>query len=159
MQDNSTSKSLIHRWLIAPTDNTFIQLFRYLFVGGTAFLVDFGFLWALHDLLEFHYLVAATISFIAGLTVNYLMSIVWVFNNKTLSNRFMEFVVFSIIGVIGLGLNLLIMWFFTDIVFGNTGYYYLLSKIISTAIVFLWNFFARKVVLFSQKNNAEKKDW
>ena len=43
-----------------PTDNTFIQFFRYLFVGGIAFLVDAGSLFLL-ELAGLHYLMAAGI--------------------------------------------------------------------------------------------------
>jgi putative flippase GtrA len=47
-------------------------------------------------------------------------------------------------GVVGLGFNDLFMWIFTD----RCGIYYLLSKVITTAIVYFWNFFARKYILF-----------
>lgn len=126
------------------TDNTFIQLFRYGFVGGAAFLVDYGFLFLLTEVFGIHYLLSATISFILGLITNYLLSVVWVFNNRKLANRWAEFGVFAIIGVIGLGLNALIMYLCTD----KIGIHYMLSKIISTVIVFFWNFFARKIILF-----------
>ena len=131
------------------TQGTFVQLFRYAFVGGAAFIVDFGTLYLLTNYLGIHYLVSATISFILGLATNYILSIVWVFNNSKLQSRFWEFVIFAIIGVIGLGLNALIMYIATDL----CSIHYLLSKIISTIIVFFWNFFARKIILFK----AQKK--
>jgi putative flippase GtrA len=56
-----------------------------------------------------------------------------------------EFLVFAGIGVIGLGLNELIIWFFT----ARIGLHYLASKIVSTVAIYCWNFFARKVALFS----------
>lgn len=130
------------------TENTLIQLFRYGFVGGAAFLVDYGVLVLLTEVFGMHYLLSATISFILGLITNYLLSVVWVFNNRTLGNRWAEFTVFAIIGVIGLGLNALIMYVCTD----KMGIYYMISKIISTVIVFFWNFFARKIVLFKAKS-------
>ena len=130
------------------TENTLIQLFRYGFVGGAAFLVDYGVLVLLTEVFGMHYLLSATISFILGLITNYLLSVVWVFNNRTLGNRWAEFAVFAIIGVIGLGLNALIMYVCTD----KMGIHYMISKIISTVIVFFWNFFARKFVLFKAKS-------
>ena len=64
-----------------PTDNTFIQFFRYLFVGGIAFLVDAGSLFLL-ELAGLHYLVAAGIAFLIGLVYNFIMSKLLVFQEK-----------------------------------------------------------------------------
>ena len=36
---------------MAKTHNTFIQFFRYLFVGGFASVVDWGALWLFYDIL------------------------------------------------------------------------------------------------------------
>lgn len=141
-------KNLFNKLFKEETDNVLIQLFRYGFVGGAAFLVDYGVLVLLTEVFGMHYLLSATISFILGLVTNYLLSVVWVFNNRTLGNRWAEFTVFAIIGVIGLGLNALIMYVCTD----KMGIHYMISKIISTVIVFFWNFFARKFVLFKAKS-------
>ena len=130
-----------------PTENSFIQLLRYCFVGGTAFLVDYGAMVLLTEVCGLHYLLSATISFILGLTTIYLLSVLWVFSQRTLSNPWAEFLVFAIIGIIGLGLNNLIMFLCTE----KIGIHYTISKIIATAIVFFWNFFARKTILFKQK--------
>ena len=141
------SKSSILKILFKDkTSNTFIQLFRYGFVGGIAFLVDFVFLYCLTEFVGLPYLVSAAISFILGLVTNYLLSTVWVFNQRVVKNRSKEFIVFSVIGIIGLGFNELIMWFGSSVL----PLYYLLSKIISTVIVFFWNFFARKYILFNK---------
>ena len=126
------------------TGNTLIQLFRYGFVGGIAFLVDYGILYALTEFFGLHYLLSATIAFIFGLVTNYLLSVVWVFNSHKAESRWTEFTVFALIGIIGLGLNALIMYLCTDVL----AIHYLISKLISTVIVFFWNFFARKTILF-----------
>ncbi len=129
------------------TNNTFLQLFRYTFVGGFAFLVDFGTLFTLTEFLKIHYLVSAGIAFIFGLIVNYFLSVKWVFNNRVMDNRLLEFLLFTLIGFVGLSLNELFLWILTDVFL----IYYLFSKIITTAIVYFWNFFVRKLLLFSKK--------
>ncbi|KPL02914.1 MAG: polysaccharide synthesis protein GtrA [candidate division Zixibacteria bacterium SM23_73_2] len=121
-----------------------IQLFRYTFVGGIAFLVDFGSLFALTEFCGVHYLISAAIAFILGLVTNYLLSIIWVFSRRTLKSRWLELYIFALIGVVGLGFNELFIWFFTE----RVNLHYLLSKIVSTVFVYLWNFFARKYILF-----------
>lgn len=122
-----------------------VQLFRYLVVGGAAFIADFGLLALLTELAGMPYLVSGCFSFAAGLTVNYLLSISWVFNKRESdsSTALVDFIAFAVIGVIGLGFNTLIMWFATE----QLGAHYLLSKIISTVLVFAWNFIARRVLI------------
>lgn len=126
-------------------DNIFIQLFRYALVGGSSFLIDFGLLYALTEYGHIYYLLSATISFLAGLIVNYLLSITWVFTEKILQNRFWEFLIFAIIGGIGLLINIGLLYFFTEICQAH----YLLSKMLATLFTLFWNFFARKYALFN----------
>lgn len=130
------------------TDNTFVQLFRYLFVGGGAFLVDFGALYVFTELARFHYLVAAALAFVLGLATNYALSVSWVFSSHKMANRWIEFAVFALIGIVGLGLNELIIWQCTE----TLGLHYLVSKLVAAAIVLFWNFFARKFALFRRES-------
>jgi putative flippase GtrA len=132
---------------IGETNSTLLQLFRYTFVGGLAFIVDFGTLYLLTEYFKIYYLVSAGIAFIFGLTINYFLSVKWVFNSRAMENRLLEFLLFALIGLIGLGLNELFLWILTDILL----IYYLLSKIITTVIVYFWNFFARKFLLFKKQ--------
>ncbi|MDQ1332184.1 MAG: hypothetical protein QG576_218 [Bacteroidota bacterium] len=136
---------IIHSVTRGKTDNTFIQLIRYTFVGGLAFIIDFGTLFILTEYLNIHYLISAGIAFILGLTINYLISTIWVFSKRSFKNQNLEFLLFAFIGIAGLGLNELFMWVFTDLLL----IYYLVSKIITTIIVYFWNFFARKYLLFN----------
>ncbi|GBC60668.1 GtrA family protein [Desulfonema ishimotonii] len=126
------------------TDNTLIQLFRYTFVGGGAFVVDVGSLFIFTEYLGIHYLTSAAVAFILGLMTNYLLSVSWVFNRRTIGSRWAEFGIFALIGLIGLGLNEALIWSCTEYL----GLHYLMSKIISTALIYIWNFSARKAVLF-----------
>ena len=120
------------------------QLFRYAVVGGISFVVDYGSLWLLTEKAGLPYLWSAAIAFILGLICNYLLSTAWVFGESKLKNAWAEFAAFAIIGVIGLGLNELIMYACTD----GLGFHYMLSKIVSTGIVFFWNFLARRFLVF-----------
>lgn len=135
---------MIERLFKNKVDNTFIQLFRYAFVGGFAFIIDFGSLFIFTEFFGIHYLISAPIAFILGLITNYILSIVWVFKKRKFRKKSFEFGIFGLIGIVGVGFNELFIWFFTEYVH----LYYLTSKIISTGFVFLWNFFVRKSVLF-----------
>ena len=130
---------------LQKTNSTFLQLFRYTFVGGVAFIADFGLLYVLTEYAHLHYLLSATFAFIVGLIINYSISKIWVFTNNTVKKRWLEFIIFSLIGIVGLGLNNLFLWIFTD----YCSIHYMLSKILTTIIVFFWNFLARKFILFN----------
>ncbi len=125
-----------------------IQVFRYLVSGGVAFLVDTGLLALLTECFgQQHLLLWTAISFAAGLCVTYLFSILWVFDNRSLRSRSAEVTIFILIGVMGLGLTELLMWLLT----GKAGLHYLLAKVITTVLVFVWNFTAKKLILFRSK--------
>jgi putative flippase GtrA len=137
-------KMMMEQLFKNKTNNTVIQLFRYTFVGGLSFIFDFGSLYILTEYFNIYYLVSAAIAFMLGLTINYLLSISWVFEKRSIESKHVEFFIFAIIGIVGLALNELFIWFFTEIV----GAYYLYSKLMSTGLVYLWNFFVRKYTLF-----------
>ena len=133
----------LNRLFREKTTNIFIQFFRYIFVGGFAFLADAFTLWLCEKWMN--YMIAAAIAFVVGLAVNYALSIWFVFiESSKVKNKVKEFVVYGIIGLIGLLITEGIMYLFTDVF----GLYFLISKIIAAAIVLVWNFAARKVVLY-----------
>jgi putative flippase GtrA len=137
-------RELVSALLVERTDSVWVQFFRYGIVGGIAFVVDFGTLWAFTHFVGLHYLLSALVGFVAGLTTNYLLSINFVFSQRKLTSRSREFGLFALVGVIGVGINELVMWLFTD----GLGTHYLISKVIATVIVYLWNFTARKKLMF-----------
>lgn len=137
---------MIKKLFIYDTTNWIIQLFRYVFVGGFAFIVDYCLLFLLTESLGIYYILSATISFIAGLIINYIISTQWIFKKSRLSNTAIEFIVYGIIGVIGLLLNDLILYLFTDIMHNH----YMISKLIAAALVMGWNFVGRRTILFKK---------
>lgn len=135
------------------TSNTIIQLFRYVWVGGISFIIDYISLFIFTEYLHINYLISAAIAFILGLITNYQLSTIWVFNNSRLNNKFTEFTIFSIIGIIGLGLNEIIIYICSEFL----NLYYMISKLISTVVVFFWNFLGRKYILFTNYNTEQSK--
>jgi putative flippase GtrA len=133
----------IKRAFVEKTRNTYVQFMRYGFVSTVALAVDFGGLVALKQYGHMNYLVAASISFLAGLAVNYFLSVVWVFHGSRLKKSH-EIVLFAAIGLVGLGLTDLILWILTS----GLGLFYVLSKAIATILVYFWNFGARKKYIF-----------
>ncbi len=152
----------LKKLFVEETDSTFIQFFRYCFVGGFATVVDWGL-----SVLLFYYVFGETLvaplcnglSFAAGLVVNYCLSTFWIFKNSKTNNRLLEFLSFAAIGVVGLLITLGITSLFEFMLANSTSLYQIIAKVVSTAVSFLWNFFARKYLLFnknSEKNNGSK---
>lgn len=121
----------------------FRQIIKFGFVGGTAFLIDAGILFILTEFCGIHYLISGAVSFTVSVIYNYILSIKWVFDAKEGNSKVEELAVFIGLSVIGLGLNQLFMWFFVDLLH----IYYMLSKIVATAIVMVYNFITRKLFI------------
>ena len=120
------------------------EFIRYFTASLVALVVDAGSLYILTSLLGVPYLYSGAITFLLGLTIVYVLSITWVFEHRTSVHPGIEFLIFAIIGVVGLAINEGVLYVLT----GLFGLYYLLSKAASVIIVFTWNFFARKYLLF-----------
>ena len=148
-------KRQFRKLFAGATNNTLIQFFRYCFVGGAATIVD----WGLSSLLFYfafgqQYAVLANgLSFVAGLLTNYFLSTFWVFRSAKIKSRLTEFLGFAVIGVVGLLLTLGITKLFEIGMADITSAYQIISKIVSTAVAFLWNFFARKYLLYNKKED------
>lgn len=132
----------INKLFREATDNTIIQFFRYLFVGGIAAVVNIGMLYVFTDIIHINYIISNILSFTLGLFTNYILSKKFVFQGETSISKTKEFIIYAIIGVLGLGIDTFLVWLFTDVF----KVYYMISKLISTLIVFVWNFGARKVL-------------
>ncbi len=134
---------------ITPTSNGFLQFFRYAFVGGIAAVIDFALLYVFTEWFHFHHMISAIIAFIGGLCTNFLLSKLLVFNKNAVESRVKpvwEFLSYALIGVIGLGITELILFVFTE----KIGIHYMISKLIATIVVLIWNYLARKVFIYKK---------
>ena len=128
------------------------EFIRYCIVGGLAFLVDIGLLnlfdkLILPELGGWRIYIATAVGFCGGLVFNYFFSLFFVFNSARhtkIGRSAGAFVIFTIIGLIGLGLTELGMW----VGHGLLGFNENIVKIIVAGIVLLWNYLGRKVLIF-----------
>jgi len=127
------------------------EFMRYAVVGGIAFLADFGTLVGTKELLFKDWpsgvYVATVFGFIIGLIVNYWLSLIFVFTAKKDQGKGRNigaFIIFGIIGIIGLGLTELGMYIGIELLAWN----YMLVKIFVTGAVLVWNYLGRKIIIF-----------
>jgi putative flippase GtrA len=119
------------------------QIMKFGVVGFLCFFIDYFVLFAVTEFLGINYLISSGISFSVSVIINYILSIKFVFNTKKDNNKIKEFIVFVVLSLFGLGINQIIMWFTVE----KISIYYMLGKIIATAIVMVYNFITRKIFL------------
>ncbi|MDE5852879.1 MAG: GtrA family protein [Oscillospiraceae bacterium] len=120
------------------------EMFRFVVTGGFSFLVDFGLMVFLVEIFHMNELFAAGISFTVSVIVNYLMCVFWVFD-ATQKNNVLTIIIFIVSSIIGLGLNELFMWILLEIYIN-----YMVAKIISTILVMIWNYIAKRKAITLQ---------
>ena len=142
---------------------------RYLVVGGAAFLVDWGTLFLTYNYVfismedklwtittaagsvvlgNWCLILSTAAGFILGLIFNYILSLLWVFKSAQQQNKGKTvgaFLIFTMIGVVGLlltegGMELGTRWVGKE--------YYMIVKIFVAGVVLIWNYVARKILIF-----------
>ena len=134
---------IFHIKLSEKNEKLFLQMFKFLIVGGTAFIIDYITLIICKEVFYLHTLLSAAIAFTLSTVFNYILSIKWVFDVSDKHSGKRNFIIFIIFSLMGLGLTELIMWIGEDLL----GISYLIIKIVATAIVMVFNFVTRKIFL------------
>ena len=121
------------------------QILKFGVVGGIAFVIDYGILFLLAKVIGLNELISAAISFIICLTFNYFLSTKWVFEAKKQTPK--EVIIFVLLSVVGLGINEVLIYLGTK----KLGIDVMIVKLFATAIVMVYNFITRKLIL--EKHN------
>ena len=137
--------------------NGLIQEFlKYCVVGGLAFVADIVSIYIFREYilcsLPFALYLSVIIGFIIGLSVNYTLSVIFVFTGAkeaVKGKQLIFFVQFAVIGIIGLLLTEALMWVGVEIF----KIYYLIVKVFAAAVVLLWNYGARKYLIVRQERS------
>lgn len=137
------SLDILHIKLKEKDEKLLLQIFKFVIVGGLAFVIDYVTLIICKEVFHLNTLLSAAIAFTVSVIVNYILSVKWVFDVNKNNSEKRNFIIFIIFSVIGLGLTELIMWLGTDVM----GISYLIIKIIATIIVMVFNFITRKLFL------------
>lgn len=134
---------IFHLKVSDNTEELLVQIFRFGIVGVVATIIDFIFLYLFRELCHLPIILSNTLSFTIAVLYNYWASLTFVFNIDQNKDKRKRFVIFIVCSVIGLILNDIIVWCVTDIM----GIYYLISKVMATLIVMVFNFVTRKKFL------------
>ena len=119
------------------------QIIKFGIVGGLCFVIDYGLLIFLTEVISINYLISSGISFSASVIVNYILSLKYVFETDKKNNKVKECLIFIVLSIIGLGINQVNMWSCVD----KLKIFYMIAKIAATIIVMVYNFVTRKLIL------------
>lgn len=133
---------LIQKTSIMKPNETIRQFLQYILVGVIATIVEWTCFYLFFQIIGMHHLLSTAIAFIFSTFANWLAGKLIMF--KIWKNTFHEIIQIYLASVVGLLLNLFLMWIMVD----QFSLMELLSKIIATGIVFIWNFLIRKLVIY-----------
>lgn len=121
-------------------EHLLVQIFKFGIVGVIATIIDFVFLYIFKDICGLGLLISNTLAFVISVIYNYIASMMFVFDVDKSKSKIKNFVIFVICSFIGLLLNDLIVYLITD----KLGIYYMISKVVATVFVMVFNFVTRK---------------
>lgn len=122
------------------------QFLKFGVVGAIAFLIDYGVLMLLSQVIGMDPVISASISFVVSVVFNYVASMHYVFTRRDDISRRREFTIFVILSAIGLVINEIIMVIGVNVL-GDSALMVTITKLVATAIVMVWNFVSRKMWL------------
>jgi len=120
-----------------------LTFLRFGIVGTTGMCIDFGITWLCREKLQFNKYIANTLGFSFAVVNNFFWNRVWTFESKSRQWQ-PQFYKFLLIAVIGLLLNNLLLYFFTE---KKTIPFYW-AKALAIICVFVWNFTANFLFTF-----------
>lgn len=119
------------------------QFLKFGVVGAIAFLIDYGVLMLLSQVVGMDPVISASISFVVSVVFNYVASMHYVFTRRDDISRRREFTIFVVLSAIGLVINEIIMVIGVNVL-GDSALMVTVTKLVATAIVMVWNFVSRK---------------
>ena len=124
-----------------------LQAIKYGAAAFGGFVADYAVLLLLKEWVGLHYLIAVPIAFLAGITVNYLIGVWFVFRrgNLTLGKELLMFITISLLA---LAVTEGSMYLLTDLLRID----YRISRLISGVVTYLFNFFSRRFLIYRTGN-------
>ncbi|WP_072371397.1 GtrA family protein [Thermophilibacter mediterraneus] len=119
------------------------QFLKFGVVGAVAFVIDYGILMLLSQVVGWDPLPSSVVSFVVSLLFNYVASMHFVFERRDDLSRRRELVIFVALSVIGLGINSAVIWAGTAAL-GDGAVAVTVTKLVATVVVAVWNFVSRK---------------
>ncbi len=148
-----------------------MEIARFLLVGGIATVVDFCVMALVQFLLEptlyptffaiftakatgYVYIVGTASGFLVGLVVNYLLSVLFVFNEKGKSKTLYGFLTFALLSLVGLLAHVGGMYLFNNVLGVNAW----VVKLSLTLVVLVYNYLSKRFLLFKREKTEKTEE-
>lgn len=125
-------------------------------VGFLCFFIEYALLILFKELLGLNVIVANTTAFTVSAIVNYILSIVFVFETDKKANKGKQFIVFFVLAVGGCIINNVVLKLGTLVLDPFWSRSYILVKPFATGVVMVYNFITRKI--FIEKKTEEDEE-
>lgn len=123
-----------------------VEFIKFGLVGLIGVIINLGILYILTEYLGVHYLLSAFIGTSLAVTNNFLLNKVWTFKEKMNHEFLGKYSRFASISIITIILNLILLYFLTEI----ARVYYITSQFISIVVVSAINFLGNKAWTFKK---------
>ena len=127
-------------------------LWRYGLGSTISYLINVAIIIVMTDLLGVHYLLSSIAGYASIVITSYIFSVTWIFTERKVASRKKEFVAFTLITIFAMGMNLVSMWFFTDVL----AWHYVVSNVVTNFRATIWGYVPKKIFLFSEKKNKQQ---
>jgi len=125
-------------------NDLFWKFLKFGVVGFSGVFVDFGVTWLCREKLRLNQYVANSIGFLCAVVSNYTLNRIWTFQSQdpAVATQFSKFLLASLVG---LALNNGIIYLLNERLRVN----FYVAKLIATAVVTVWNFWANYTFTFT----------
>ena len=122
-----------------------MKIFRYFFVGSVSAVIDISLFAIFAGYFKFPWAVVSIITFIIATLANYFLSIRFVFKSGSRYKKHHEILGVFIVSTLALLLNQMFLYLFIE----KMNIHLIISKCLTTSMLFLWNYFGRQRFIFS----------
>jgi len=122
------------------------QIFLFLFIGGSATILNYLIFISLFKILSLHYLFAVTIGYLSGLLFTFILNKKHTFHSKEKTGKSMF--LFILLNLFFLLINLELLYFFVELININATTMYFLLLIFTTPLKFIGS----KILIFKNFN-------
>ena len=123
------------------------QILKFGAVGFLCFFIEYVLLILIKEVLGWNVILANTIAFTVSAVVNYILSIVFVFDTDKKANKGKQFIIFFLLAVGGLIINNIVLKFGTLVLDTFWSRSYIIVKPFATGVVMVYNFITRKLFI------------